>query len=197
MVTFGFQGNDKIKFKKVYFDLVSKKKDNNVLQHLVASVNMKNPQSCFAQAFVRQGKYLWNFGTLVDDDFEQARDDLAYRNQYVTSNISRQVEHEELTLDINPDYLDSINTKQIDDQSQSNENEEVGDYRDHPYDSPGMLPISNLNILDESVRENMQLPRTKVAKKIMRISLADDDEEQNKDYSKNQGEGSQLDGKIK
>jgi hypothetical protein len=54
--------------------------------------------------------------------------------------------------------------------------------------------VSNFNILDESVKESMQLPRSKVAKKIMKISLADDDEDQYKDTSKNQQEGSQLDG---
>lgn len=137
LVTFDFYGEDSIRFKKVYFELVSKKKDN-VLQHLVASVNMKNPQSCFAQAFVRQGKFLWNFGTIVDDDFEQARTDLSSLSQYVSSSISRQVEHEEITLEINPEYLDSLDVKQTDEQSQSNEYEEVGDYRDQPYYSPGM-----------------------------------------------------------
>jgi hypothetical protein len=42
----------------------------------------------------------------------------------------------------------------------------------------------------------LKLPKSKVAKKVMKISLADDDEDQYKDTGKNQQEGSQLDGKF-
>jgi hypothetical protein len=113
-----------IRFKKVYVDLISKKKDNNLLQHFVATVNTRIPNGCYAQAYVRQGKFLWNYCMKLDDEFDEARKDIESLGNYIQIPSNPSLSFDEITLEVNADYLNSINP---DEQSQSNENEEVGD----------------------------------------------------------------------
>ena len=139
MVTFGFskaiglskeEPKNSIRFKKVYIDLISKKKDNNSLQHLVAVVNTKNPQSVYAQAFVKQGKNLWNFCLEIEDDFDQVRENLKDFKKYISTLKKVQPVIEEQTLEINPNYLNSLPSHNVnDEQSQSNNGEEAEDIR--------------------------------------------------------------------
>jgi len=180
MVTLGFSDDDQtIRFKKVYLDLISKSKDNNSLQHMVAVVNMKNPQWWYAQAFVRQGKFLWNFGLNIENDFDQAREDLKNINKYIS--ISNKKEDVVISpqLEINTDFLNTVPVKKF---------KEELDGVNNPKEKEDIGENSNREISIRS--ESMSLGKAQEAKKVAQISLYDDhdlelnaeEDSDNKDY---------------
>lgn len=61
---------------KAYVDLISKKKESVNLPHFVGLLNIRMPGNWYAQAFIRQGKFLWNYGVKIEDDFDDVRKDL-------------------------------------------------------------------------------------------------------------------------
>lgn len=56
--------------------MISKKKESVNLPHFVGLLNIRMPGSCYAQAYIRQGKFLWNYGVKIDDDFDDIRKEL-------------------------------------------------------------------------------------------------------------------------
>ena len=52
------------------------KKENVNLPHFVGLLNLRIPGSCYAQAFVRQGKFLWNYCVKIEDDFDEVRKEI-------------------------------------------------------------------------------------------------------------------------
>ena len=66
----------------------------------------------------------------IEDDFDQVRENLKDFKKYVSTLKKVQPVIEEQTLEINPDYLNSLPSHNVnDEQSQSNNGEEAEDIR--------------------------------------------------------------------
>jgi hypothetical protein len=198
MITFGSidlpnNGEEKpkpkniVKFKRVYSDLISKKVDNNTFPHFVATINSKHSDGCFAQAYVRQGKQMGNYIISIQNEFDEAKAELKRLEKYKTVDINPLLFQDELTLEINSDYLESIQLENVqDEQSQSNENEEAGDYRNNPHEEIGKIESY---LVDDSVENSPELPASRATKRVAEVSLIINEESKSKQNSNSEETG--------
>jgi len=166
MVTFGTvdvkQENGEMKkslrFKKVYSDLISKKKDINSFTHFVSMVKIDNSASCYAKVYIRQGKQIKSYAMELGDEFEEAKNNYKVFEKFVNTKTNPQLIYDELTLEVNSNYMDSMQIdNNQDEQSQSNENEEAGDYRVNPDEDSD----KDIHLNSKDIFNNDSLPRSK------------------------------------
>lgn len=99
-----------LRFKRVYVDLISKKKDNN-LPLFVASVHTRNPGNCYTRVVVRQGRKLASYALSIADEFDQARKDVKEFKLIEKESEESDEPVEELTLEVKPEYYNTVSVK--------------------------------------------------------------------------------------